>query len=246
MADLIAPREPHLLPSQLPPLPRPQPANPQLPNRTPHQPQRRMSHRRRHPPHLPVPSLPQRHLQPPRRNRLAIPDRRFPRRQLRLFIQHPHLSRLRPHTLDLHTPSQPLQSLFPRNPLHLHPIRARMPKPRRRQPVLQRPIIRQQQQSFAVMIQTPRRIDPRYVQIILQRSMRRTRLRRKLAQYPIRLVEQNVARHLTPARSPAPLSPETPLPEPCPPPPPEPPPQSRTVSPPKPAPAAQTSPCPPP
>src|SRR5436305_15180435 len=90
--------------------------------------------------------------------------------------------------LDRDTRSQLPQSPVIGHPLDLRPISARMTKLGIAQPMLQLPIIRQQKQSFAVMIKPAYRIDVPHLDKVFQGAT----LAGELAHHTIRLIEQDV------------------------------------------------------
>lgn len=131
----------------------------QAPNFGSDQPQRRKSHLRRHLPYLSVTTFYQGDFQPCGRNVFAEADRHSAWRKLGLEVQQSDFCGSGSLSLDHHAVAQLLQRVLVRNALHLDNVRPGMIKPGLGEDVFQAVVVCQQNESFAVGVETPGRID---------------------------------------------------------------------------------------
>jgi hypothetical protein len=177
---------------QFPPLAGREVSQIQRPDRNPNESDRRMSHRGRHAPNLPVQPLSQRDPQPGGRHGFAKPNRHRTIRKLRRGRQHAHLGRLRASPLEQDALSQPTQCFVVREALHLSQIDLRELMLRVGNAMGQRAIRGQHHESFAILIQSAGGIDAGDRHKISQgRSSRRIG---KAGKDPIGLIEDERAR----------------------------------------------------
>lgn len=142
-----------------------------------------------HAPHLPVASFTQYDFNPRSGYRLAEANGRVSRRKTRLPREQTNACGSRPIALNRDSLAQPAQFPLAGNAVYLHPVSSRMFKPGVTQTVLQRAIIGQQHEPFAVMIQTSHRI------YIPDRNEpgKRFPVAGKLANHTVRFIENDVA-----------------------------------------------------
>ena len=185
---------------QLPPTSANQTPERDSPNRHADQPQRGMPHRSRHAPHLSVPPLAQAQLDPEILHIFAKPHRRIARWKFRLGIQKPAPRRKRGLAVKHDAVAQLPQNRFVRQALHkdmvgfLHMVRGR------EQTLIPTRLVREQQQSLGVRIQTPNRINPLRKSKLRQRTVRAA-IRRELREHAIGFVEGQDQRILRRVRS---------------------------------------------
>src|SRR5262249_55187386 len=145
-----------------------------------------------HAPDLAVAAFDENQFQPRSGNIFAEANGRFARRQIGLFRQQSHLRRARVISLNAYALPKPLKRPLIGNALYLRPIGAGMAKFRIGEPMLEPAIIGQKKQPFTVAVQPPHRID------IFDRdvSLERVGSAGELAQYAVRLVENQVAQEV--------------------------------------------------
>jgi eukaryotic-like serine/threonine-protein kinase len=155
--------------------------------------ERRKSDGRGHASDLAIAPLVHDELDPPIGNGLAHADRWIARRQGRRGREDARFGGPRHVVPDLDAVSKGLEIGIARHPLDLSPVRLGVLEPGIAQPVLQRPVVGEEQQPLAVGIESPRRTDPRRQAEIGQRTP--ASLGRELAQHAPRLVEGDQHRH---------------------------------------------------
>ena len=102
----------------------------------------------------------------------------------------PHLRRARLSPLDDHPFTQCLQLLFGHATLHLYPVVAPVAETWIGQALLESALVGEQQQAFAVGIQSSRGVDPGNVDQISQAAPTAPRFRRELTEVAVGLVKQ--------------------------------------------------------
>src|SRR3989344_3598830 len=133
-------------------------------DRVAHETQRGKPHGRGHVPHLTVAAFRDHDFKPRRRDGLAEPDRRITRPEYRLGDA-PCLGRLSSLAIEDHAAAQSFQRFFIRFAFHLGPILLGQLETRIGQALLQLAVVGEQQQSFAVPVEPPGRIDARHLYI---------------------------------------------------------------------------------
>jgi hypothetical protein len=146
---------------------------------------------RGHAPHLAIPAFLQFHFQPAVRDVLAHPDRRIAGPQFRCGREKLRPRRAGAPVAQVDAPAQRLQRPFVGHALDLRPIGFPETVTRIAEARLQRPMVGEQQQALAVVIEPAGRINARNADKITQRGA--SRYGRELAQHLERLVEQQQA-----------------------------------------------------
>ena len=165
-------QHPDLPKSQLPPTSTNQSPEPNSPNRHAHQPQRRMTHRSRHAPHLPVPPFTQAQLDPEILHIFSKTNRRVTRRKFGLRFQKSGTRRQRGLTVKHDAIAKLPQSRFVRQALDKHMISFFHMVGGREQTLIPTRFIGEQQQSLGVGIQPPDGIHALRKSKLRQRTVR--------------------------------------------------------------------------
>ena len=186
--------------TQLPPTSTNQTPERDSPNRHTDQPQCRMPHRSRHAPHLSIPPLAQAQLNPKILHIFSKPHRRIARRKFRLGIQKPGARRQRGLAFKNDAIAELPQSRFVRQALDKHMVGFFHMIDGREQTLIPTRLVREQQQSLGVGIQTPNRINPLRKSKLRQRTIRAA-IRRELREHAIGFVEGEDQRILRRVRS---------------------------------------------
>src|SRR5207253_6692850 len=159
------------------------------PNTCPHQSQRWEANARRHTANLTVLAFAQREFEPRRRNLGAIADRWIARPKVTRLIDESCTDRFRLEIPKVYAVTQLGECRLGRGAFDLRPIDLRELMTRIRDACLQRAIVRQQQQSFAVGIEAARWVHVCDVDVIGKRAA--AGFRAKLTDDTERLVESD-------------------------------------------------------
>jgi len=158
------------------------------PNGGAHESQCRMTHRRRHAPHLTVASLGEDDLDPAGGNEAAKAHRRLARPERRLGDA-TRLRRTGAGAVEQHAAAQLLQCVVGDFAVHLHPVGFGQLVSRITELMLQPPVIGEQEQPFAVSIEPAGCIHARCLDVV--GKGRSTFPVGELREDPIRFVEQD-------------------------------------------------------
>lgn len=175
---------------QLPPFPRREIAEAELPDALPEQTEGGMADRGRHPPDLAVAALREGQLDPDIADRFPKTDGRFPQRDDRRRIEQARPGGLRAAARNLEAVRKSSQGFGRRLPLDQHPISARVTFLRIEQSGVQIGLIGEQKKALAVGIQPTERINVRREAELSQCPVRRT-VGSKLRQHAVGLVKRD-------------------------------------------------------
>ena len=128
---------------------------------------------RRHAAHLAVLAFAQRELEPRRRNLRAVADRRIARPQIRGLVDEPRAGGLRDEVAEVDAVAQRGERGLGRRAFDLRPIDLRELVARVRDARLQRAVVGQQQQAFAVGVEPARGVDVRDLDVVRERALGR-------------------------------------------------------------------------
>lgn len=152
-----------------------------------------MSYGGGHAPDLAVASFGEREFDPCGRDVFAEANRRRARRQIGLRVEQAHLRGTRAIALNRHSGGELFKRLGARNAFDLREIGALVSITWVREAMLKVAVIGEQEQSFAILIETAYRIDAGNRYELFQRGCCVAGFIRELAEYSVGLVEEDVA-----------------------------------------------------